>query len=463
VDILDAEKDRNQLLRIILQLEQIISEQAAQISELKSQLNKNSKNSSKPPSSDGYRKQAKILPPKNGKQGGQNGHRGNTLQQVETPDKIIECKPDICECGHHFTSTDIDITSPEIRQLITFLRPQSFVTEHQIFKARCPVCGKVHKGRSPLKAPIQYSDEVKTHVTILNTQYKMPLNKIKQYMTDLYGLPINEATIIASNTTLYKRLAKTMEIIKEQILSSDVVHADETGIRIDKELHWMHNVSTELFTYLFAHPKRGLDAINSDKGILMDFINWLVHDCWSSYFKLDKAKHALCGAHIIRELQGIIDSNNSPSATKMQQFLLDLKKTDFKERLANKESIIAEFIAICLEWNNEEPLPEKTQGKRGKPKKTKARNLLERMSNTMAMVLAFAFNKDVPFTNNLAERDLRPIKLKQKISNCFRSTEGAEIYARIESFISTCRKNGKNIYSEILNTFCGDNFLTVPT
>jgi transposase len=446
------------LKAIIYELLAEISRHKAENAELKARLNANSNNSSRPPSSDGYRKSAKILPSKNGIRGGQKDHIGNTLHQVTVPDEIKQCRPAVCNCGHHFALSDMYLS--EKRQVFDLPPPKLVVSEHQIFKAKCPICGKVHAGHSPLNASVQYGNGMKTLVSLLNTQYKMPLNKIKQFTLDLYGVPINEATILSSNAFLYQQLSQTETLIKERIQSSPVANADETGMRINKKLHWMHTTSTPLFTYFFAHGKRGIEAINSEKGILSGFTNWLVHDCWSSYFGLDKAKHALCGAHILRELQGIIDNNDSPHAAKMQDFLRQLYKTDFSERLNKQQHIIAQYEKICADWETGEPPPLKIDGKRGKTKKTKARNLLERLTTHKEKVLAFAFNEHVPFTNNLAERDLRPIKLKQKISNCFRSFDGAEIYARIESFISTCRKNDKNIFNEIYNSFNGYNFLT---
>jgi transposase len=400
-----------------------------------------------------------MLPCKNGIRGGQLNHKGDTLRQVALPDAIQECKPDVCACGHHFSQVDMYLS--EKRQVFDLPPPKLVVTEHQIFKAKCPKCGKVHTGNSPLKAPVQYGNGIKTLVSLSNIHYKMPLNKVKQFISDLFGIPINESTTQNANTTLHEQLLPTENIIKEKIKSSFVVNTDETGIRIDKKLHWFHTNSTPFLTYLFAHKKRGNDAINSKKGVLSEFSNWLVHDCWNSYFGLKNAKHALCGAHIIRELQGIIENSSSIHAIKMKVFLLELYRRNFQERLVNKQQLIAEYEKICAAWEVEEPPPEKIKGKRGKTKKTKARNLLERLCVHREKVLAFAFNEDVPFTNNLAERDLRPVKLKQKISNCFRSFEGAEVYARIESFISTCRKNNKNVFNEIYNTFNGENFLTI--
>ncbi len=193
------------------------------------------------------------------------------------------------------------------------------------------------------------------------------------------------------------------------IIEAITAHADETGMRVEERLRWLHAATTELYTYLFVHEKRGRLALESEQFILDKLTGWLVHDCWGSYFNFKELRHALCEAHILRELEGLIENEQS-------------------------------------KW--------------GRYKRTKGRNLVERLIREKVAVLAFAFNEEVPFTNNLAERDLRPAKVKLKVSNCFRSFEGAEIYARISSFVSTARKNNRNVYSELYTTFSGHNFLT---
>ena len=248
----------------------------------------------------------------------------------------------------------------------------------------------------------------------------------------------------------------------EKLLKEQVVNADETGMKVGKDNYWLHTLSSQLFTYQFVHKKRGQEAFHSKNSILESLTNWLIHDCWSSYFKLENPKHGLCGAHLIRELQGVIDNNeNNKWANDLKKYLLEVKEMCFPKRILNRTQIEKRYQNICELGDITEPLPLKILGKRGKPKKTKARNLIERLIKHQDAVLAFAFNQEVPFTNNLAERDLRPAKLKLKISNCFRSEEGAELYARIESFVSSARKNNKNIFEELKGTFDGQIFLTL--
>jgi transposase len=279
---------------------------------------------------------------------------------------------------------------------------------------------------------------------------------------DLFGYSLNESTVYSANKRCYNELAQSEKLILENLLKEQVVHADETGIKVNKKNHWIHTLSSILFTYQFAHEKRGREAFISESSILDNLVNWLIHDCWSSYFNLEKIKHALCGSHLIRELQGVIDnSENNKWANDLKKYLLEVKEMCFPKRILNRTQIEKRYQNICELGDITEPLPLKIPGKRGKPKKTKARNLIERLIKHQDAVLAFAFNQEVPFTNNLAERDLRPAKLKLKISNCFRSEEGAELYARIESFVSTARKNNKNIFAELKDTFDGQNFLTL--
>lgn len=277
---------------------------------------------------------------------------------------------------------------------------------------------------------------------------------------DLFGYPINESTIFSAAKKCYNKLLDTEQAIKSRIISNDVAHADETGIRIEGKLQWLHTASTPFFTYLFVHPNRGKLALESDKSILNRIKGWLVHDSWSSYFSFNNYKHAMCGAHILRELQGLVDTQQSKWAKTFKAFLMNVYEMPFDERVKQKQIINNRFKLICKIGEQIEPLPLKTSGKRGRYKRTKGRNLVERLIKYQDAVLAFAFNEQVPFTNNLAERDIRPTKLKQKISNSFRSFKGAELYARIEGFISTARKHNKNIFNELFTTFNGRNFIT---
>ena len=433
--------------------------------ELQARLNQNSQNSSRPPSSDGYRKVAKLNKKETIKpQGGQAGHKGDTLCQVDNPDEIVSCRPSRCTCGHEFIAQEEMVLQTK-RQVFEIPQPKLLVTEYQIFGCKCPACGKRNQGEAPnhVNSFVQYGNMVKSFVVLMNNEYKMPMQKIRQLFKMMYGCDLNESTVVTMLGSCYDKLSQTEEIIKKKIKDSEIGHVDETGIRIEKKLNWLHVFSTELWTYLFAHPKRGKEAIESSQSILPDFKNWLMHDCWATYFNFAQAKHVLCNAHIIRELQAVIDNNKNGAdcwAKKMQDFLIDLHNTDYCERIKNQFSINRTYFEICRQGLAAEPPPIKEKGKRGKVKKSKARNLLHRLIIHKNNILAFAFNEHVPFTNNLAERDLRPAKIKLKISNVFRSKNGADYYARIQGFISTARKNGKNILEELCNTFCGYNFIT---
>lgn len=429
-------------------------------SELKERLNRNSRNSNQPPSGDGYKKQPALPKENKGTKGGQRGHKGSNLKQIEHPDNIIECKPESCSCGHALAGEKLELA--EKRQVFDLPRPRLEVTEYQLYKAICPKCGKTHKAAAPeeINGATQYGKGIRAYAVLLNVHYKLPFKKIQQLFNDLYGYPINESTVVSASAQCYERLAGSEAIIRTKIADNDVAHADETGIRVAGKLHWLHTATSALYTYLFVHEKRGKLALNSEKSILEEFKGWLIHDCWESYFKFTNVKHGICNAHILRELEGLVQNEESKWASTFKTFLLQVYKMPFEERIKRKQIITNRYKHICCIGELLEPPPYKTGKGKGRYKRTKGRNLVERLIREQKSVLAFAFNKEVPFTNNLAERDIRPAKVKLKISNCFRTITGADTYARIEGFLSTARKNNKNVYSELLATFEGNNFIT---
>lgn len=374
----------------------------SRILELESRLSSNSNNSSKPPSSDGYKKKPAFPKKAKGKKGGQEGHKGSNLHQVAHPDEVVKCQPKRCSCGHEFS--DSELTLVEKRQVFDLPQPKLKVTEYQIHKANCPVCGLSSKGAAPegVKAPVQYGNGVKSYVVMLNVHYKLPYKKIQLLFKDLFGYPINESTIFSAAQKCYTELEKSEEIIKSKVSSSNVTHADETGLRIEGKLQWLHTATTIFYTYLFVHQNRGKLALESNKSILNKIRGWLVHDSWSSYFGFSNYKHAMCGAHILRELQGLIDSGQSKWAKTFKLFLLSVYEMPFAERIKRKQHIEHRFRLICNLGERMEPPPLKTPGKRGRYKRTKGRNLVERLIKYQDAALAFAFNEQVPFTNNLA-------------------------------------------------------------
>lgn len=459
-------REENQILReenrILKETVKTLTEKVEGLTQeiqiLKGRLNLNSHNSSKPPSSDGLRKKPAFPRNGTGKKGGQKNHKGNTLKQVTTPDFIEKIKPEHCECcGYNLQNEQGKIIDK--RQVFDIPQPKLYITEYQLYKTICPNCKAIHTGDFPqgVNAPSQYGNGVKAYLTLLNNHYKLAHNKVKGIFYDLYGYPVNESTVITTNQTFYQRLQPCEEIIKTEITKSTVANADESGIRVEGKLYWLHVTSTALFSYFYVHKKRGEQAMNSPQSILNRFFGWLVHDCWSSYFNFTHIKHAICNAHILRELEALIE-NNSKWAKVFKTFLLKVYYMTEDERLRQKHLIESRYSLICGIADKREPFPQKKSG-RGKCKRTKGRNLLERLVKRKEAVLAFAFNKEVPFTNNLAERDIRPAKTKQKISGSFRTFQGAEVYARIEGFISTCKKHHQNIFKELVNTLNGSNFI----
>jgi transposase len=231
------------------------------------------------------------------------------------------------------------------------------------------------------------------------------------------------------------------------------VHFDETGLRIAGKLQWLHTAGNAYFTYLFVHTKRGKKALQSEGSVLKDFTGYDIQDCWASYFEFSRAKHGLCNAHIVRELQALTEEKCLWAET-MRAFLLDLHAELHNIPLTGQavELMRQRYRQILSQADQQEPPPEVKIGK-GRPKNTPGRNLLRRLQQYEDAVLAFASVEGVPFTNNLAERDLRPAKVKQKVSGCFRTIQGAETYARLQAVISTCRKQGRNVFAVLDDLF----------
>lgn len=437
-------------------------------SELKELKGKNSRNSHKPPSSDGLQKKPAFPRKKNKKQGGQKGHKGNTLKAVTDPDyQILLPLPSHCDgCGNALNG---EIKVKSSRQIFD-LPPQKLEVTEYVSREQSCSCGKNHVAFFPdhIKAPVQYGNSVRAFTTILNNEYNLSIHKIEQLFNDLYGYDLNASTIIVNNERCYQLLEDTETYIKEQIINSEVSHYDETGVRVAGKLHWMHVACTTLYTFLFVHPKRGREALD-DAQIIENTPNWVVHDCWKPYFKYQNPNHVLCGAHLLRELTAL-DERGSGWADGLKQFLLLLyEMTDSGTGcLTYKEQKWANdlYDEICSEADLIEPQPIKEPNKRGRPKATKGRNLLDRFLKYKSAIIAFAFHKEVPFTNNIAERALRPVKTKQKVAGSLRTFKGAQTYARIRSFIDSTRKSNRNIFNELIRVFNGCSFLInqkIPT
>ena len=455
-DIKSLQKLVLELLERVGQLEAENEELKAENKELKRQLGMNSKNSHKPPSSDTFKKAKTTsqLPKELKARGGQKGHKGKTLERVKNPDHMKVYVPKSCSCcKRQFDKDEIDVI--ERRQVFDIPPIRLEITEHQLGSVNC--CGMTHKGKFPkdVLAPVQYGAGVKALTTMLSVDYRMPLQKIELLFKDLYGYAINSGTLLKNLKDGYALLEPTELQIRQGVLKSLVAHFDETGLRCETKNYWLHVASTSTLTYLFVHKKRGMQALESAASIIKDFKGTAVHDCWPSYFKFTNCRHALCVAHLLRELRALIETG-SKWAKSMFKFLSQLYKVEYP-----LDKAAARYKRILNKANKEEPPP--TQGPRGRPKHSKGRCLYNRLKKYQNGVLAFAFDKDIPFTNNQAERDIRPIKIKQKISGGFRTVTGAQQYARIQSVISTLRKQSINILEALRSVFNHSQILALET
>lgn len=469
--------EKETLIAIILELERQLREQAALIQELRDQLAKNSQNSGKPPSSDGLKKpRTRSLRKKSGRRsGGQKGHQGHTLKMVEQPDQIQVYEASTCS----HCATDLQSVEPcgyEKRQVFDVPPVRIEVTEHQAEVKTCPGCGQQVKGDFPSDAtqPVQYGPRLKAQASYLNNYQFIPLARTCELLGDFYGHTPSEAFVLDANATLVDQAEPSLATIKQQLIAADVAHFDESGLRVEDRLNWLHVASTNQLTYYAVHPKRGQVGMKA-LGILPEFKGRAVHDHWKSYFTFDNCQHALCNAHHLRELQFVLDQYEQNWAREMAQLLLDIKDevheaplnqtTLSPELLAHFEQRYNELIAQGLEANPPpaDPPPracgEHSRTKRGRKKQSPPKNLLDRLQQFKPQVLAFMYDFRVPFDNNSAERDVRMVKVKQKVSGTFRTRTGAETFCAIRSYISTVRKHGRNVLDAIHDALTGNPFV----
>jgi transposase len=435
------------------------------VQSLESQTKKNSNNSSKPPSSDGFKKQTKSLRRPSGKSpGGQKGHKGTTLEQVENPDEIIEHKLDKCNLCEA-SLEDVPVEKHIIRQVVDIPKIKAKVTEHRAEVKRC-FCGHLNKATFPqgVSQPVQYGNKLKATSVYLSQNQLIPYERQSEVFEDLFNIHLSQGTLVSINKSCYEALETVEENIKNKLKdSTGTLHFDETGVSVNSKLKWLHVTSNQEYTYYNIHAKRGCEAID-DIGILSVFKGTAVHDCWKSYHTYTDCDHSLCCAHILRELNGITEIEKQSWAEDMKNLLLNIKaEVDKTSSVANAvllDKIIyfeAEYDAI-VKAGLEEDFKQVIISNTEKPsrKKSKSGNLLNRLSLYKQQILAFMNDFDVPFDNNLAERDIRMTKVKQKISGTFRSSSGADYFARIRGYISTMKKQSKNILESIEYALSGN-------
>jgi transposase len=465
LEIVDLiEHGRKDLLEINIHLQKQVTILTARVAELEQQLSKNSKNSNKPPSSDGLAKpQPKSQRKSSGKKsGGQEGHKGSTLQKVAKPDHTVILHATSCPCQADLSNTAA--IGFECRQVFELPKPKLEVTEFKAEIKICPDCGMQVKAEFPelLNAPVQYGERFRALLVYLNNQQLIPANRISQMMADLFNAPVCEATVLDASKRSYENLEPFEVAVKEALIKASVMHSDESGVRTQGKLHWLHVACTEKLTFYGIHEKRGTVAMDYFN-IIPNFSGHLIHDFWRPYLYYG-CQHGLCNAHLLRELTFLFEQENHIWAKNMFDLLVETEKyvKEKNRQLTTEEKIpwVQKYRDILTDGWMANPLePQTGKKKRGRQKKTKAQNLLSRLGDFESFVLAFLYDKDVPFTNNLAEQDIRMIKVRLKISGCFRTLQGAKHFARIRSYISTARKQGCNILDAITNAVVGRPFI----
>lgn len=441
------------------QLVAVIRTLEARVQALEDQLAKNSGNSSKPPSSDGFKKAVKgSLRRSSGKKAGaQPGHPGHTLQAVAEPDHVEVYRVEQCQHCQAGLAT-VEAERYERRQVFEVPPLRLEVTEHQAEIKTCPECGQVNQAAFPAEVsqPVQYGPAFKAQLVYFNQYHHIPVERSGEVMSDLYGQPVGDGTVVSASATVASQVQAVNEAVKAELIRTDEpVHLDETGSRVAQKLHWVHVASTARLTHLELHTHRGTKA-HDEIDLLPQRTGPVVHDDYASYYRYQDAQHIACNAHHLRELEFIQERYDQPWAKSLADLLREIHQTVEAARQAGQTALPPDqLVAFQQRYEdlldqgfqaNPPPAPEPGRPKvRGRPRQSPARNLLNRLREHQQAVLMFMYDFKVPFDNNQAERDLRMVKLKQKVSGCFRTPEGAKIFCQIRSYISTVRKQGYNV------------------
>jgi len=446
--IIQAQSERIAALELALaERDATIAKLLERLEDLERRLGLNSRNSSKPPSSDGLRKPSpQSLREKSGKPtGGQKGHKGGTLRQLDTPDAVVVHDLTNCpNCAAHIA--DNEVIGINRRQIFDIPEPRIVVTEHQVLRKHCHVCDKEVVAVFPeyVRAPAQYGARVQALAVYLHQQQMIPEDRLSQAFQDIFGLAISATSIANMSSAFAEKIMPLVQTIAEKLRMAAVSHMDESGLRVTK-LHWIHVHCDSQWTHYRVTEKRG-DVTQGVVGIV-------VHDHFKSYYKLDGVTHALCGAHHLRELKALTEIEKEPWAIRMSR-LLKIgchqvnNKTLTPARVDRLERMYDHIVLQGLAFHEKQtPL---ARGKRGRQKHRVGHNLVIRLRDYKADALRFIFCPEVPFTNNQAEQDVRMIKVKQKISGGFRTLAGAQIFATTRSYFSTMRKQSVNLFQAIM-------------
>lgn len=446
---------------------------SAKVAELEARLNKNSRNSSKPPSSDGLAKpkpKPRSLRKKTGrKPGGQPGHEGQRLRAREQPDATIVHEPESCSCcGDDLSAAPI--VGEQVRQVFDLPPVRLVAVEHRARRRRCG-CGQVSAGVFPSEAtaPACYGSSVAALGTYLLGRQHLPTNRVAEMMAACFGAPVSTGWLASLPGRAAQRLDDFVDAVRARLIDADVGHFDETGARVNGKTAWVHVACNDAFTVYHLAAARGKPAMDAG-GVLPHFRGVAVHDGLKPYRRYDQAGHALCGAHHLRELAGIADATGQAWPDQLADLLVEIHRAVVAAKTAGKTKLAARRLAgyrrryrvLVAEGQRLNPPPPRT-GKRGRPARGPAGALLHRLDRYTDDVLRFATDFAVPFDNNQAERDVRMIKLQQKVSGGWRTTTGVEAFLDIRSYLSTTRKHGLDALDVLRDLFNGHPWMPEPT
>ena len=435
------------------------------ILDLERRLGLNSRNSGQPPSSDGLKKPAaerrtRSLRDKTGrKPGGQAGHKGKTLCRTAIPDRVEEHVPSSCRgCGASLSAAT-GVGDPVARQVFDLPEPRPLeVTEHRGHARRCGRCGVVTRAAFPVgvSAPAQYGRRLAGVAVWLRHAHFLPERRLSEVLAVLFGARVSPATLAAMSRRAAERLRVASGHIQElAAVRARVKHLDETGLRVGGRTRWLHVICTPLLAAYRVSERRG--------AVLAGVTGVAVHDHWQCYWPMEGVEHALCNAHHLRELQALVEFDKEDWARRLQRLLLRAWRV---ARMARERDIAvpARLLArlargydrLLVEamafHESQPPLSPPRPGRRGAPRRRKGHNLALRLHERKDATLRFLTDPQVPFTNNEAERDLRMMKLRQKISGGFRSRSGADDFAILRTIIATAQKQRRDVVNALTST-----------
>jgi len=448
----------------ITQMQHQMQQLREQVQTLQEQLKKDSHNSHLPPSTDRFHRQPKSLRTKSEKKpGGQPGHGGGTLLLSPAPDVVLVHPVESClHCQQDLR--EVESLQVERRQVIDLPPKRVVVIEHQAEQKCCPRCQQISAASFPLdvRAPVQYGAALGAVGVYLVQQQLVPYERACEVIEDLLGPPMSVGTLAGLVERCAEQLAPVEQQIKAALSRAEVLHQDETGLYVAGQRHWMHVSATEHLTHYYVHPKRGKEALDAI-GILADFGGVSVHDGWGSYWQF-RCQHALCNVHHLRDLTFLEEEQRQAWASEMKELLLESKAAVAQARAEGRSCLHplevadwkARYGALLAEgYQANPPDPPPATSRRGRRKQSAARNLLDRLSKHQEAVLLFLDNFAVPFDNSLAERDIRMVKVQQKVSGCFRSAAGAVAFCRIRGYLSTLRKQGLMVLAALEQALVG--------